>query len=162
VKIPLPHFLERLKTERRQYFDEAVNAELWDLLEASALLDVKEFTVFELAYKDWFGRHPQTELIENYFSRYMFNGAIPVWVRRYSRMVVELDQRGELNPRQLGVYKRLPSRRLVLIGRLYVSALLLILVTMAFFAYRPEARQVLAYERDAASAPSQRYQIPLP
>lgn len=138
MKTLLPRFgwLERLRTERRQYFDEKVDRDLWDLLETSALLEVKEYTVFEMAYKDWHGKHAPSKVMEAHFSVYMFKGVIPVWVRRYCRKVIELNESGNLDPHQLGIYRPQPSRRLVLIGKLYALGLLLLFAVTAYFAFR--------------------------
>ncbi len=125
----------RVVDDRRQYFDEDVKPELWDLLQAASLLEVKEFVLFELAYRDWFGRRPRSEELEVHFTNYMFNEVIPTWVRRYSRKVVELYELGELDPKRLGIYKPLPSRRLQRIGKLYMLVLLVVLLWLTYVAY---------------------------
>ncbi len=138
MKLGLPHigWLERLRTERRQYFDEQVDGESWDLLEAAALLEIKEYALFEKAYKDWSGHHAQRNVMEAHFSNYMFQGVIPVWVRRYCHKVVELERKGELDPRKLGIYKPQPSRRLILIGKWYAVGLLIMFLLVTYFSFR--------------------------
>ncbi len=136
MRTKIAQWARRLSQDRRQYFDEDIDPELWDLLQSSSLLEVKEFDIFELAYKDWFGHAPKPHVSEAHFSRYMFNKKIPVWVRRYSRKVVELHERGELNPRQLGVYTRLPSKRLKRLGTVYTIVLLATMLYLTVVAYR--------------------------
>ena len=87
-------WLDRSRS-RRQYFDEDLEQELLDLLEVSALLEIKEFALFELAYKEWYGRAPLSRVIEAHFSNYMFHGIIPAWVTSYTRQVLELQKREE-------------------------------------------------------------------
>ena len=128
-------WLDRSRS-RRQYFDEDLEQELLDLLEVSALLEIKEFALFELAYKEWYGRAPLSRVIEAHFSNYMFHGIIPAWVTSYTRHVLELQERGDLDPRRLGIYKRLPSRRLMIIGKLYTALLLVTLLVLTAIAYR--------------------------
>ncbi len=112
----------------RQYFDEDLQQDSLDLLEASAALEVKEFKLFELAYLQWHGKKPLPHVIEAHFSNYMFNKIIPVWVRSYSRQVVKLHRSGSLNPRAFGVYQPLPSKRLIFIGRAFTTLLILIFI----------------------------------
>jgi len=137
VKLGLPHinWLERLRTERRQYFDEKVDGALWDLLETAALLEIKEFALFEMAYKDWYGRFAVPNVMESHYANYMFSGVIPIWVRGYCRKVIELNRAGQLDPRKLGIYRPQPSRRLILIGKLYAAALLVMFLVMTYMAF---------------------------
>ncbi len=138
MKLGLPHigWLERLRTERRQYFDEQVDGELWDLLEAAALLEIKEYALFEIAYKDWYGHNALSNVMETHFNNYMFNGVIPGWVARYCRKVIELERHGELDLHALGIYKPQPSRRLILIGKWYAVGLLLMFLLVTYFSLR--------------------------
>lgn len=117
-------------TEGRQYFDEDLKQDSLDLLEAAAVLEVREFKLFELAYREWYGKEPLSRVIEVHFSNYMFNKVIPTWVRSYSRHVVELHKAGKLDPKAFGIYQPLPSKRLILIGRVFST--LLIFVFLAF------------------------------
>jgi len=127
------HF--RVSRGRQQYFDEDIDPELWDLLEASALLQVTEFKVFELAYKDWFGTMPRPYIIEPHFNNYMFNRIIPVWVKHFCRRVVEMGREGTLDPRAFGVYPRQPSRRMMRIGQVYTALLLMAFLVLVLMAY---------------------------
>ncbi len=132
----LQQWLQRLNYDRRQYFDEDIDPDLWDLLQTSSLLEIKEYDVFKLAYKEWFGHLPKPQVSEAHFANYMFNQKIPVWVRRYTRKVIELHERDALNPRELGVYQPLPSRKLKRIGKIYTVVLLTVLLYLTFLAYR--------------------------
>ncbi len=136
IIIRFHQWLQRLNNDRRQYFDEDIDPDLWDLLQTSSLLEIKEFDVFKLAYKEWFGHFPQPHVSEAHFANYMFNQQIPVWVRRYARKVIELHKQDALNPRELGVYQPLPSRRLKRIGKIYTVMLLAVMLYLTFLAYR--------------------------
>lgn len=120
----------------KQYFDEDLSKDSLDLLEAAAALEVKEYTLFELAYRKWYGRKPLNHVIEAHFTNYMFHGHIPAWSRSFSREIVELHGRGELNPRDFGVYQPLPSKRLIRIGRAFSAFLVLSFMVLLVFIYR--------------------------
>ena len=116
----------------KQYFDEDLQQDSLDLLEASAVLEVKEFKLFELAYRQWYGKKPLSHVIEAHFSNYMFHNIIPAWVRSYSRHVVDLHRSGNLNPKELGIYQPLPSKRLIFIGRAFTTFLILVFIAFMF------------------------------
>ena len=116
----------------KQYFDEDLEQDALDLLTAAAALEVKEFTLFELAYREWYGRRPLAHVIEAHFSDYMFNNVVPAWVRSYSRRVVELHSTDTLDPREFGIYKPLPSKRLVFIGRMFIIFLIVVYLVVLF------------------------------
>lgn len=62
------------------------------VLDASNILEVTEFNLFELAYTDWFGHESKTSHIEPVFVNYMFHGEIPTWVRQYARKTIRAHQ----------------------------------------------------------------------
>lgn len=134
----------RLTPDRKQYFDEDLARDQWDLLESAALLQVTEFRVFELAYKEWYGASAKPRIIEAHFRNYMFNQVIPAWVTHFCRRIVELGRAGTLEPKDFGIYQRLPSRRMMLIGKAYVVMLLLAFLVLVFMAYGHEVTGLLA------------------
>ena len=130
--------------QNKQYFDEDLEQDSLDLLAAAAALEVKEFKLFELAYREWYGTRPLNHVIEAHFTNYMFHKIIPSWVRSYSRRVVELHDAGELDPREFGIYKPLPSKRLVLIGKAFSAFLVVVyLVFMYLVNTEPPVTQSL-------------------
>ncbi len=58
------------------------------VLDAAALLDVREFDLFELAYDWWFGARAEIKALEKAFVPYMYRGIVPLWVRQYAREVM--------------------------------------------------------------------------
>jgi hypothetical protein len=142
----------------KQYFDEDLSQGSLDLLEAAAALEVKEFTLFELAYRNWYGRRPLTHVIEAHFSNYMFHSTIPAWVGSYSRRIVELHALGRLDPRQFGVYQPLPSKRLIRIGKLFSTVLILVFVALVAILYKdPNVSQSLFGRADMTAE----YRLPV-
>ena len=55
------------------------------ILEAAAVLDIKEHDRFALAHGWWFGRRLDRERLERVFAAYMFAGVVPPWARHYAR-----------------------------------------------------------------------------
>lgn len=128
---------------RRQYFDEDLAREQWDLLESAALLQVTEFRIFELAYKDWYGAAAKHQVVEAHFRNYMFNQIVPVWVSHFCRRIVKLGRSGELDPKKFGIYQRLPSRRMIRIGQAYTAMLLMAFFVMVYMAYGDHFTELL-------------------
>ncbi len=58
------------------------------ILEAAAVLEVKEFDLFALAHRWWFGRSAEARVLERVFAAYMFAGAVPPWARHYAREIL--------------------------------------------------------------------------
>ena len=102
-----------------RYFDEkSIPKDVWDVLRAAALLNIGEFRVFELAYRNWFGTTPREKTIERYFVPYMFNKSVPGWVRHFCREIIDRDAGNSLDPRLYGIQPKLPSNELFWKGTL--------------------------------------------
>lgn len=93
---------------RYHHMDEDLPDDVEDILELSALLEIREYDYFGLAYLWWFGQLPNSRVLESHFVRYMFNKIVPHWVRGYSRMILDLQSQGVLNKEELGI-SRLPD-----------------------------------------------------
>jgi len=93
---------------RYHHMDEDLPEDVEDILELSALLEIREYDYFGLAYLWWFGQLPNSRVLESHFVRYMFNKIVPHWVRGYSRMILDLQSQGVLNKEELGI-SRLPD-----------------------------------------------------
>ena len=62
------------------------------VLAATNVLNVTEFRLFELAYREWFGHAGVEVELEKVYALYWFTGLAPDWVRHYSRQVLALSQ----------------------------------------------------------------------
>lgn len=93
---------------RIRHMDEDLPEDIEDVLELSALLEIREIDFFDLAYRWWFGRVPNSRNLERHFARYMFNKIVPHWVRNYCRMIFDLQLQGTFDKEQLGI-SRLPD-----------------------------------------------------
>lgn len=104
------------------------------VLDASSLLQITEFRLFELAFERWFGRPPREGELEACFARYMFVSHAPFWVRQYCRDVAVKDGEGSLDPREFGVYPRVVPDTWMRRGLRHASLLLLLIVTLHLIA----------------------------
>ncbi len=120
-------------------FDENMRPDVQAVLETSAILEITEFEVFRIAYRDWFGHRALDGVIEPFFTDYMFNDIVPAWVRHFTRLVLGLASEGRLDPQRFGITPRPVSTSMVARGLRYlfiVVAWLTILVFLAHFATR--------------------------
>ncbi len=60
-----------------------------DLLTVSELLGICQFDLFRQAYTAWFQDTPNDELVGQYFTAYVDEGAVPCWVRLYAQAMVQ-------------------------------------------------------------------------
>lgn len=70
------------------FHDDPLSDDALLVLNAAAKLDTTEFRLFELAYKDWYGRLCKNSVMESYFTPYMFDNIVPFWVRAFCRKVL--------------------------------------------------------------------------
>ncbi len=79
--------------------------------EAAAALEVKEFDLFALAHRWWFGRGADPPVLERVFAAYMFAGAVPPWARHYAREVLRELRSGAPDLARLGLERPRASAR---------------------------------------------------
>ena len=125
--------LRRLRPN--EYFNRHIHADIVAVLDASSALEVTEFQFFQLAYEDWHGRRATEAYIEKYFAAYMFADRIPSWVRNFARKILRLNHQGRLDPKRFGVWRRLPSARMMFVAKVYVVILLLVFVALSASVY---------------------------
>ncbi len=103
------------------------------ILEAAALLEVKEFDLFALAHRWWFGRRMNPDRLERVFAAYMFGGAVPPWVRHYAREILRECRSGSPDLARFGLARPRPEApprhgRLIVAATLAVFFVLYILI----------------------------------
>ncbi len=64
---------------------------------AANLLQVGEFQVLQLAYKEWHDEELPEPLTDRLFHAYMIHGEVPYWARHYAGQILRLDEHGRLN-----------------------------------------------------------------
>jgi hypothetical protein len=110
--------------------DDEVPQDARDVLAASAILQITEFRLFELAYLHWFGTSVCESHIERYYTGYMFASRAPFWVRQYCRDVLERNDENRLDPREFGVYPRQESDTMAKRGMRLGLILLFLMTTL--------------------------------
>lgn len=61
------------------------------ILWCAELLQKSEFEVFEMAYRAWYREEPDVARLERIFAGYMFDEAVPFWVRQFIRTTLEAN-----------------------------------------------------------------------
>lgn len=119
----------------QRYFDEKrIPEDVWDVLRAASLLNIGEFRLFELAFRDWYGRRASEKTIEKHFIPYMYRKRVPAWVRHFSRGIIERDEADQLDPRDYGIRPKHATNLGVwkgVLGSIGIALALIILVALA-------------------------------
>ena len=77
--------------------DREEHLERGEVARAANLLQVGEFQVLQLAYKDWFDKEMPSHECDRLFGAYMLHNQVPHWARRYARHIIGLDAADMLN-----------------------------------------------------------------
>jgi hypothetical protein len=115
--------------KEKRFFDEGrIPEDVWAVLKTASLLSVGEFRVFEIAYEQWYGEAGEEKHIEKYFTSYMFNDIVPVWVRHFCKKVVKLDGNDALDPAAFGIVRPAATMERRNRGLEFIMALVLIMI----------------------------------
>lgn len=99
--------LDLSKFKDRRYFDEkSIPNDVWAVLRTASILNVGEFRVFQIAYREWYGEDGDEQTIERFYTPYMFKEIVPLWVRHFCKRVQKWDEDGTLDPVELGIVAR--------------------------------------------------------
>lgn len=64
---------------------------------AANILQVGEFQLLQLAFRDWHNKELPEALVSQLFSSYMLKNEVPHWARHYARKILEAEEKGVLN-----------------------------------------------------------------
>ncbi len=67
------------------------------VISAANQLQVGEFQLLQLAYRDWFDKDLPEAMVSELFKAYMLKHQVPHWARHYARGIIEGYERGELD-----------------------------------------------------------------
>lgn len=112
------------------YDDDEVAQDTLDVLEASSILQITEFHLFELAYRRWFGDAPAEKRLESIYTAYMFRAIAPFWVRQFCRDVMARERSGCLDPAEFGVLPVPESASMVQRGVRYSMVVVLVMLAL--------------------------------
>ncbi len=91
-----------------------------EVLDTSALLEISEYRVFQLAYRRWHGHDATNRALERIYIRYIFYEEVPLWVRHFTRHVLQLADEGRLDRVELGLAPPPPPRVSLAQGKRYL------------------------------------------
>lgn len=77
--------------------EEEEMAERSVVIQAANLLQVGEFQLLQLAYRDWYGEALPEAMVSDLFTAYMLRNEVPSWARHYARKIIALDDRHALD-----------------------------------------------------------------
>ena len=67
------------------------------VISAANQLQIGEFQLLQLAYRDWYDKDLPEALMSKLFRSYMLHNQVPYWARHYARRIIEGYERGELD-----------------------------------------------------------------
>lgn len=85
-----------LRALLRPDYDE--NPERSKISHAANILQIGEFQLLQLAYKECYNEEMTPEQCDLVFRYYMMQGRIPAWAKSFAERVIDHDERGVLNP----------------------------------------------------------------
>ena len=115
-----------------QYDDTPADCVL--VAETAGLLEITEFRLFQLAFKEWYGREIRDYEAEDYFTDFMYFDRVPFWVRRFCHRIQNLHEVGRLNPRDYGIMPEQFEYRLLRWAVRGVTVLLAVFIMLLFLA----------------------------
>ena len=77
--------------------EELEMAERMVVSSAANLLQVGEFQLLQLAYREWFGKDLPEALVARLFASYMLHNEVPHWARHYARLILMREEHGALD-----------------------------------------------------------------
>lgn len=86
-----------LNTLLRPDQEEQQNPERAEVGRAANHLEVGEFQVLQLAYREWHGKDLPEEIVDRLFYDYMVGGEVPHWARHFARQINRLGDSGRLD-----------------------------------------------------------------
>jgi hypothetical protein len=64
---------------------------------AANILQVGEFQLLQLAYREWHDKNLPETMVSLLFSSYMLKDEVPHWARHYARKIINAEANGRLN-----------------------------------------------------------------
>jgi len=84
-----------LKTLIKPDWDD--NLKRSEIIQAANLIQIGEFQLIQLAYKNWYKEDLPEDKINHIFNEYMVTEIIPIWVTYYAKDIIKLDKANVLD-----------------------------------------------------------------
>jgi len=68
-----------------------------EIIQAANLIQIGEFQLIQLAYKNWYKKDLPEDKINHIFNEYVVNEIIPIWVIYYAKDIIKLDKANVLD-----------------------------------------------------------------
>lgn len=110
------------------------------VIDAAAILEISEYELLALAYREWYGRAPCTQELSAAFGPYMFHGRTPFWAVALARQVIALHDAGKLAESRFARAGQPPPRLRDLLTAAAQSVLLLVVFGLIYYSvvsYQP-------------------------
>lgn len=104
------------------------------VIEAAAILEISEYELLDLAYREWYGRPPRPDALRDAFGPHMFHGRTPFWAVALAREVIALDAEDRLARSRFRAVRRPPPTLRELATAAGQSVLLLLLFGLLWYA----------------------------
>jgi hypothetical protein len=85
------------KVLMRPDYEERENGPRSEIAQAANILQIGEFQLLQLAYREWRAEDLPEAKVSILFSSYMIEGHVPHWARHFARQILDKDQRGEID-----------------------------------------------------------------
>ena len=76
--------------------DEVENMDRREVGQAANILQVGEFQLLQLAYREWHGGDLPEDQVDRLFHAYMIDSTVPHWARHYARQIIRLNDAGRV------------------------------------------------------------------
>ena len=98
----------------------------------AAVLQISEYELFRIAYKNWHDHPVSDKRLDALFREYLSTGDVPYWVNDFTRKAHEKFLAGELDYREFGITRRVCDRKTKKVGWVIISALLVLMLFYSF------------------------------
>ena len=119
---------------------DAYAGEGYQVVEAAGILEISEYDLLGLAYREKFHHEAARAMLDRAFTQYMVAGSAPAWAVAFAAEVIELYESGRLAERDFALHTNPPPTvRDILIGLSQCVLMLLVLwvIYLAFAGYTP-------------------------
>lgn len=103
------------------------------VVEAAAILEISEYELLAMAFREWYGRSPRREDLDPLFGPYMFDGVTPYWAVSLARQIITLHDHGRLRHSRFRVPPQPPATLRDIITGVGQSVLLLALFGLIWY-----------------------------
>ena len=96
-------------------------------------LQISEYEIFRIAYKNWFNHEITEKRLDYLFKNYLNTSQAPFWVNDFVRKAHEKFKAGELNYKDYGIKRRHCDLRTKITGWIIITSLLILLSIFSYY-----------------------------